>query len=410
MTNLFILALLAAIVVNLLLGVVVYLTHMRRLANCLFAILSCLFALWLACQYFGAIAADEVWLVFWIRQACAMSAPIPLLLHLLCGAVAQPGETTTRLLRRSRPWVLAVFAVGLLSQTRFFLVGARLPAGGGVIAEPLYGPGFILFVGFWVISVATLLWSFFRSLSQAEGGCRMELQIMALGSFFGLVPGVLLVLVIPLITGSAQSARFTPIAVVIWHGVIAYGIATRHIMGAGELLRRTITYALLTGFLIVLYVLAFHLVDSLPLDGGGPQRTAAHVVAAVVVALTLAPANAFLRYGADRLFDDGRGDLSQLLHQGGEVARSITTVDTLFHDFGLLLQQSLALSHVRVYLRTGPRYVLHARMGAVETAEVRLWVRVIRWCSPCRPNGIPCCATCCGVPGVRRYRCVPSEP
>ena len=370
MTNLFIITLLAAIAINLLLGVVVYLTHMRRLANRVFALLSFAFAVWLACQYFGAMASSEVWLVFWIRQACATSLAVPMLLHLLCCAVAQPGEKFTRLLRRSWPWVVMAVTAALLSQTRFFLVGAHFPKGPNALGEPHYGLGFILFVGLWIISVVTLMWSFFRSLARAEGACRMELQVMSLGSLFGLVPGVLLVLVIPLLTGSSQSARFTPIGVVIWHGVIAYGIATRHIMGVGEFLRRAITYALLAGFLAVLYVLAFRLIKSLPLDGDSLQRTAAHVVAAIVVALTLAPANGFLQRGAERLFDDGHDELSRLLNQGGALARSITTVDALSQDFGRLLQESLGLSHVSVYLRSGPRFVLHTSMGATESAEV----------------------------------------
>jgi signal transduction histidine kinase len=162
---------------------------------------------------------------------------------------------------------------------------------------------------------------------------------------------------------------FTPIAVVTWHGVVAYGIATRHIMGVGEFLCRTITYILLAGFLTVLYILSFRLIQSLPAEAGNLQQTAAHVVAAIAVALTLAPANAFLRRGADRLLDDGHDEVSRLLHQGGNLARSITTVDTLFHDFGCLLQESLGLSHVHVYLRSGSRFVLHTRMGANEAAE-----------------------------------------
>ena len=370
MTNLFTLSLLVVIVINLLLGVVVLLTHARRLANRVFAFLSVVFALWLACQYFGATAQSEVWLTFWIRQACATSLVVPMLLHFLCCAVAQPGETFPRLLRLSWPWVAIAAAAALLSQTRFFLVGAQLPMAPNALGEPRYGPGFILFVGFWIISVVALLWSFFRSLAQAEGACRMELQIMSFGSLLGLVPGVFLVLVIPLLTGSSQSARFTPIGVAIWHGSIAYGIATRHIMGVGEFLRRVVTYALLIGFLSVLYVLAFRLVQSLPFEGDGLRQTAAHVAAAIAVALTLAPANAFLRRGTNRLFDDGHDELSHLLQQGGELARSITTVDALLQDFGRLLQESLGLSHVCVYLRSGPRFVLHTRMGAPGAAEV----------------------------------------
>ena len=370
MTNLFNISLLVVIVINLLLGVVVLLTHVRRLANRVFAFLSLVFALWLACQYFGATAQSEVWLMFWIRQACATSLVVPMLLHFLCCAVAQPSETFPRLLRLSWPWVVIAGAAAILSQTRFFLVGAQLPMSPNALGEPHYGPGFILFVGFWIISVVALLWSFFRSLARAEGACRMELQIMSFGSLLGLVPGVFLVLVIPLFTGSSQSARFAPIGVAIWHSSIAYGIATRHIMGVGEFLRRAITYALLTGFLSVLYVLAFRLVQSLPFEAEGLRQTAAHVAAAIAIALTLAPANTFLRRGANRLFDDGHDELSHLLQQGGELARSITTVDALLHDFGRLLRASLGLSHVRVYLRSGPHFVLHTRMGAAEAAEV----------------------------------------
>ncbi|MDD4017362.1 MAG: ATP-binding protein [Kiritimatiellae bacterium] len=369
MTNLFLIALRVVITVNLLLGLVVLLTHVRRAANRVFAILSLVFALWLSCQYFGSTVTDEVWLAFWIRQACATSVFIPLIFHLLRGTVAQPDEKLARLLRRSWLWGVAAVATAVLCQTRFFLVGARLPTAADALAEPFYGSGFVCFVLFWIVFVAALVWNFFRSLSRAEGVCRMELQVMTLGSFFGLVPGVLIVLVVPLLTGSSQSARFAPIAVVIWHSVIAYGIATRHIMGIGEFLRRAVTVMFLAGFLTVLYILMFRLAQCLPLASDDLRNTVSHVIAAIAVALTLAPANAFLRRGTDRLFDDGHDDLSRLLHQGGDLARSITTVDTLFHDFGRLLQESLELSHVRVYLRSGAQFVLHARMGAVEGAK-----------------------------------------
>jgi signal transduction histidine kinase len=369
MTNLFIIALPVVIALNLLLGVIVLFTHVRRLANRVFALLSLVLALWLACQLIGSTVADEVWLAFWIRQSCAVSVFVPLLFYLLRGAVAQPEETATRLLRGSWLWFVAAVAAAVLSQTHFFLVGARLSTEAGALAEPLYAPGFTLFVGYWSVTVMALVLSFLRSLKQAEGVCRMELQIMALGSFFALVPGVLLILVIPLLTGSSQSARFTPIAVAIWQGVIAYGIATRHIMGVGEFLRRAVTYALLAGFLTVLYVLAFRLVQSLPLDGGDVQHTAAHGVAAIVVALTLAPASVFLRHGSDRLFDGGHDEVSRLLNRGSILARSITTVDALFQDFGCLLQESLGLSHVCVYLRSGARFVLHTRLGEADVSE-----------------------------------------
>ncbi len=364
MTNLFILVLPVVIALNLLLGVIVLLTHTRRLTNRVFAILSLMFALWLACQYFGSITASEVWLAFWIRQACATSVFIPLFFHLLRAAATHPEATLVGLLRRAWPWVVAVALAAVLSQTLFFLTGARLSVGGNAIGEPLYGPGFIPFVGFWMVVVVALVWSFFRSLARAEGVCRMELKIMAFGSLFAFVPGVLLVLVIPLFTGSSQSARFAPLTVVIWHGVMAYGIATRHIMGIGEFLRHTIIWMLVTVFLALMYGMAFYAIGRLPFDGShAVLRSAAHVFAAIVVALSLAPAKAFLKRRADALFESDHEGLSKLVHEGSALARSITTVDALFTDFSQLLQGALGVSRIRVYLHDGVRFVQHPDGG-----------------------------------------------
>ncbi|MDA3923299.1 MAG: ATP-binding protein [Kiritimatiellae bacterium] len=370
MTNLFIIALPSVIAINLLLGAVVFFTHIRRLANRVFTILSIIIALWLSCQYFGSTTSSEAWLEFWIRQACVASSLMLLFFHLLQGTVARPKETFAHLLRRSWLWVATTIAIAVLCQTRFFLVGAHLSTAANALAEPTYGPGFIIFVGFWIVTVAVLVRTFYLSMAQAEGVCHKELQVMAFGSFLALVPGVLLILVTPLLTGSSQSARVTPITVVIWHSVIAYGIATRHIMGVGELLRRTITYALLIGFLSLLYALTFRLMLNLPFVLENLRQTAAHVVAAIAIALTFAPAKELLQHRANRLFDERHDDMSNLLHRGGELAQSITTVDALFHDFSHLLQTSLGLSHVRIYLRSGVQFVLHTHLGAVETVDM----------------------------------------
>lgn len=365
MTNLFIFSLPIVIAINLLLGAVVFFTHIRRLANRVFVILSITIALWLVCQYLGSITSSEVWLAFWIRQACVASSVMLLFFHLLQGTVARPELTFMHLLHRSWWWCVATVAIAILCQTQFFLIGAHISTAADAIAEPIYGPGFMVFVGFWIVAVTALVRIFYLSIAQSEGVRRKELQVMAFGSFLALVPGVLLILVIPLLTGSSQSARFTPITVVIWHSVIAYGIATRHIMGVSEFLRRVITYALLISFLTAMYFLTFWIMYSLHL-----RQTAVHVVAAIVIAAIFTPAKDFLEHRANRLFDEKYDAMSELLHRGGELARSITTVDALFHDFNRLLQMSLGLSHVRVYLRSEVGFVLHSHLGAVKTADV----------------------------------------
>ena len=370
MINLFIITLPIVITINLMLGMIVLATHAHRLANRVFAILSLVFAVWLTCQYLGSITTSEVWLEFWIRQACAASVFIPLLFHLLRSAATQPTATLTHLLRHSKIWLIMVLSAAILSQTRFFLEGAQLSVGGNALAEPKYGHGVFLFTIFWSFAVVNLVWSFFRSLTQAEGVYRLELQIMAYGTLFALVPGVLLVLIIPLLTGSAQSARFTPISVAIWHSVIAYGIATRHIMGVGEFFRRTLIWLLIACFLTIVYLFIFYFVVALPFYGSPALlKNTAHVVAAITIALSLAPTKTFLKSRAERLFERDHDELAQLVRAGGELARSITTIDALFTDFSRLLQNALGITQMRVYLRNGTNFIPHTNHGVAEVND-----------------------------------------
>lgn len=372
MTNAFIIALPVVIAINLILGMIVLLTRVHRLANRVFASLSVVIAVWLACQYFGSTRESEVWLAFWVRQSCAVSVFIPFFFHLLRRSVTPSfSGTIRRLMAGSWLYGAGAVAAAVLCQTQFFLTAARLPAADDMIAEPVYGHGFAVFVGYWIVVVVALIGGFFRALSRAEGVCRKELQIMSLGSLFGFGPGVLLVLVIPLITGSSQCAQFTPITVVIWLAVIAYGIATRHIMEVGEFLRRIITFGLLLALLSLLYLLTFHVVQCLPLNDVRLRWTVAHVAAAIAIAVALAPVNRILRRGANRFFDDGQDRLTHLMHRGGELARSITTVDALFDEFGRLLQESLGLSQLSIYLRdSGSHFSVRACLGAALATPV----------------------------------------
>lgn len=368
MINLFIIALPIVVTINLLLGMIVLATNVKRLANRVFCILSLVNALWLTCQYFGSITTSEVWLKFWIRQACAASVFIPLFFHLLRSAATQPNATVVQLMRHSKIWLTMVLATALLTQTRFFLVGAKLSTGGNALAEPTYGPGMFLFTGFWMLAVTNLIWRFFQSLTRSEGVYRLELQIMAYGTLFALVPGVVLILIMPLILGSSQSARFAPIAVAIWHSVIAYGIATRHIMGVGEFFRRTLIWALIACILAIVYLIVFNVVVALPFYGSQALlKSTAHVVAAIVIALSLAPTKKILKSRAEKLFESDHEELAQLVREGGELARSITTIDALFKDFSRLLQKALGITQMRVYLRKGTSFVPHDQHAVAET-------------------------------------------
>ena len=182
------------------------------------------------------------------------------------------------------------------------------------------------------------------------------------------MPGLLLILLIPLLTGSAQTVRFSPFAVVIWHATIAYGIATRRIMGVAEFLRRGTAYVVLAGYLVLLYLLVFA-TSRFALRSVESGEVLAHLLATLVVAFSLAPASARLQREATRLFAPQRDGVAELLQQGSHLTRSITTIDALLAGFGQLVQQTLGLASLRIYSRSGDGFTLRQRAGPSVAAE-----------------------------------------
>jgi signal transduction histidine kinase len=351
-----------ALVANLLVGAVVYVTNPRRSANRVFALLSLLIAGWLTCQGFGSLAATEADLVFWIRQACAVSTFLPLVFYMLLNAVVHPDWSTAAVLRRPPLWIAVAVAFAGLCQSPDFVRGARLPVSPTELGEPTYGPGFVILGAYWIAAVAALFLGFLRQHSALRDGRRLELRFMVLGSLLGLCPGVLLALLIPLLTGSSQAARFSPLAVVIWHATIAYGIATRRIMGVAEFLRRGMAYVVLAGYLVLLYFAAYTTAH-LALRQVEYGEALGHLLATLCIAFSMAPANAALQRHATRLFATDRGGVAELLRQGSHLTSSITTIDALLADFGRLVQETLTPESLRVYTKSGTRFTLRHQVG-----------------------------------------------
>ena len=362
MLTLFTTCVLLALAANLLVGGVVLVTNPRRTVNQVFAVLSGVIAGWLGCQAFASLARTEVALAFWIRQACAVSTLLPLVFHMLRNAVVHPEWRLRTVLSRPVVWIAAAFVLVCLSQTSGFVRGARLAVPPAMLGEPLYGPTFLVFAGYWVAAVVALSWSFLRGQAALHDVRVLEVRFLALGSFLGLLPGVLLVLVIPLLTGRSQTVSYSPFAVVIWHGTIAYGIATRRIMGVAEFLRRGTAYVVLTGYLVLLYVVAY-VTGRVLLRSVESADLLAHLLSTLVVAFSLAPANARLQREASRLFAPERDGAADLLQQGSRLTSSITTIDALLARFGSLVRGTLRLESLRVYLRSGEDYVLRHHDG-----------------------------------------------
>src|SRR2546425_1250497 len=121
------LPILVALIVQLGLGLGVYLSNRRRLANQCFLLFSLTIAGWLG-SFFLAFSAHSAQVAeFAIRQASVAGALYLTVLNLLRLSVRQRDQDWGSVLRHSRIWLAFTVAIAALCQTKAFLKGAEMP-------------------------------------------------------------------------------------------------------------------------------------------------------------------------------------------------------------------------------------------------------------------------------------------
>jgi PAS domain S-box-containing protein len=345
---------LAAIIIQVALGLAVFQANPRRRSNQCFLLLSLALGAWLTCVLLtfrtGSVVAAETY----IRQASVFGALALVVFNLLRISITFPEETWRGMLRRSRLWLGAAGAVVLLCQTPFFLQRVqfeRAADGVGLIPVPVYGPGSTIYILYFVAAGATVVASYVRDWKNATGRTRAELAFVLIG--VGVILGsLLLAFVAGFFVDRSRLVWLMPFRIVLFSLVIAYGMATRKIMEVGVFLRRGLAYAVLTAYLLTIYALVIWLlrVALVPLisDVG---NTVAHVAAALVVAFAMAPARGLSQRIADQLFIGSRAlDFRATVSKAAAILRSVSTLRDLLDRFARTIREAVGTDTIVVLL------------------------------------------------------------
>ncbi len=349
---------LVALTIQLVLGVVVFLANSHRKSNQSFLLLSLVAAGWLGAIFFAFTATDSKQAEFWIRAAFAAAALILTALNLLRISLRWSHESWREILYRSRTWLGASLGVIIFCQTRWFLKGVQLSSG---LAGPkaIYGPAVYAYEAIFVGATVLLIIGTRRDLKQTSGGERAELGFILVGGIAVLVLAVPFVLLLGLFFAPSQLSWFAPFRVVLFSLVVAYGIATRKIMEVGQLLRRAISYGLLTLYLLGLYALVWWLVATVFGSSlRGEAKSVAHVVAAVAIAFAMAPARGISQRLAERLFLTAhRLDFHTLMGKAADILKSVTTVRDLLERFAATTAEAMGTERVLIFMLDRGTYV-----------------------------------------------------
>src|ERR1039457_1564184 len=373
-------AVLAALVIQIGLGLAVFQANPKRHSNQCFLILCLAIASWLASLYFAFHATNSAVAERAIRGA---SKAVPLILigfNILRLSIRERRRGWRGILGHSRVWLIIGFAIVCLCQTKFFLSGAVILSQtnhGPALPRPIYGPGltgFIIHTTFFAVSILVLIITYVRDLRRTSGGERAELAFILIGAVSTVVFSILTNTVLRFFVEPSQLIGFAPFRAVLFSLIIAYGIATRKIMEVGLLLRRIMSYVLLTAYLLALYAAVWWLVATVLGASLSNAHPIAHITAAVVVAFAMAPARGISQKLAERLFISAHGlDFRATVSKAAKILSSVTTLRDLLDRFANTVAEAVGTDRVFIlppdkhgFLQQYPIVQPGARLGRLE--------------------------------------------
>ncbi|MDP6848449.1 MAG: hypothetical protein QGI24_06640, partial [Kiritimatiellia bacterium] len=382
--NLFKIAIALAFLGNAALGSLVFATSWRRSAARGFGVMSLLLAFWLGCLWGGATANSAKSAEFWIRMSNIAGMLIPLGFEILRHSIVS-GKSVFKGNRGLVYWIAFMLPFAVLCFTRFFMHSASLPVGSATVNVPHYGPGFLIYPVYFIVSTGCFIRRFIKDLRGTTGVSSIELQFVAVGTGSVLLYGIALLL-LTMVTGIIETARFLPVAIIFLDGFVAYGIATRRIMGVSYVMQRITAYATLAVYLGVGYSIWWAAVDlSVNFIGVPGQFPYAHLVATLVVALSLVPAKGWAQKFAQRLFISSQTtSIDDTIEKASRILQFVTHMDALLEQFSRVIVQDLRTGPVTILLSNsgsgcyGQHYPQTSNNGAVNLAEDSVLIKSLQ--------------------------------
>jgi PAS domain S-box-containing protein len=343
---------LAAIFIQVGLGLIVFQANHKRKSNQCFLLLSFAISGWLTSLYFGLDTDSPRVAEICIRAAWTAGALILVLFNLLRLSIREKHRDWQSVFRESRVWLLVTAAVVCLCQTKWFIAGVHIgnPAG-NVAPMAVYGRGATVYAVYFITALLTLIVSSVRDLRGTIGGEHAELAFILIGGLLALVLPLLLTLTLRLFIDPSHLLWFAPFRVVFFSIVVAYGIATRKLMEVGTLLRRILSYTLLTAYLLTLYVLVWFLVVTALRSSTANAHAIAHITAAVVVAFAMAPARGVSQRLAERLLISSHQlDFGATVSKAAKILSSVTTLRDLLDRFANTVAEAVGTDRIFILL------------------------------------------------------------
>ncbi|MEZ4517238.1 MAG: hypothetical protein R3C44_10495 [Chloroflexota bacterium] len=211
----------------------------------------------------------------------------------------------------------------------------------------------LAFVGTFIAVVVTVIWSLYYNIRRSHDPiARAQYRWLALGLVVGLIPYFLWPVVpLPWIPDHAQLLyEATTLLTIVFPIALAVGILRYRLFDIDVIIRRTTSYAILTGLLLLVYFGSIVILQRLlsPITG---ESTVAVVLSTLLIAALFFPLRRRVQEVIDRRFFRQKYDAEQVMAEFAATVRDETDLDALTAELMRVIQETMQPEFVSVWLK-----------------------------------------------------------
>lgn len=314
-----------------------------------------------------ALASFIVLLVVWLVAVLLLQTPIGASLYftrlvfvLGLWAAGTLAWFTYELVREVRPMTvarrvlphgIAIYIILSMLTMVSPLIISGLEFHPGKVPIPEYGPWYgvyLVIVGFTINSIVTWILSGYRT---ATGDVRRQLRTVAYTLGISVFTAFMTNLIIPLATGSTQSALLFPIPIAIMIVGLSYAIARNGLLDIKLATVRSLVYVLSITTMAGIYFFLAYLASITYFKesvSDGVSLSPVNIVIALILALTFQPVRHFFDRSTARIFLRESYDLQTMTTGISAACVESTDLETLITRVGDVLRSSFAPDYLLV--------------------------------------------------------------
>ncbi|MFA7286383.1 MAG: ATP-binding protein [Patescibacteria group bacterium] len=221
--NVYFIATLVLIVLETLIGLIVYLHDSKQRTNRLFLSLTLAIVLWTVANYLADVFSSH----FWAETAYLGALLIFYTLFLFVEAFPQPTGIISKGVQLVLLALTALLGV-IIYLPQGFIVAAVIPRSGGIDVQT--GVLFPILASYFITLFSVVCIFLFQKLRHSESLERIQLQYLTFGLLAGLIIGIGGNLIIPLVSGDFLSSRYGPWGVIIFLLLTTFAIVRYNLL------------------------------------------------------------------------------------------------------------------------------------------------------------------------------------